>query len=105
MQLNHIKIVDSSTGWKTLDCFAGQETTAYATKDGKTINLKTRIRWALGTKKAGEAENRKDWIVRCVSEGVESSLWPALRDALPRLTFDRLCELVGYQPVEASFSP
>lgn len=68
MQLNRVKIVDSTTGWLTLYGWAGDE----------------RIRWSLGTKKAGEAENRKEWIVRCVSEGIGSSMWPTLKDVLPR---------------------
>jgi integrase len=83
MQLNRVKVVASPTGWLTLYAWAGEE----------------RIRWSLGTKKSGEAENRKDWIVRCVSEGIESSLWPTLKDVLPRRTFDLLSELAGYKPV------
>ena len=83
MQLNRVKIVDSPTGWLTLYGWAGEE----------------RIRWSLGTKKAGEAENRKDWIVRCVSEGVTSAMWRTLKDTLPSRTFELLSKLIGYQPV------
>lgn len=83
MQLNRVKIVDSTTGWLTLYGWAGDE----------------RIRWSLGTKKAGEAENRKEWIVRCISEGIGSSMWPTLRDVLPGRTFELLSTLMGYQPV------
>lgn len=83
MQLNRTKVVASPTGWLTLYGWAGDE----------------RIRWSLGTKKAGEAEIRKDWIVRCVSEGLESSLWPTLKDVLPARTFELLSKLMGYMPV------
>jgi integrase len=81
MQLNRSKIVDSPTGWLTLYAWSGDE----------------RIRWSLGTKRLGEAENRKDWIVRCVSEGVESSLWPTLKDVLPGRTFELLSKLMNYE--------
>jgi integrase len=83
MQLNRVKIVDSTTGWLTLYGWAGDE----------------RIRWSLGTKKAGEAENRKEWIIRCVSEGIGSSMWPTLKDVLPGRTFELLSKLMGYQAV------
>jgi integrase len=83
MQLNRVKIVDSPTGWLTLYGWVGKE----------------RIRWSLGTKKRGEAENRKDWIVRCVAEGVGSSMWPTLNDVLPGRTFELLSKLLGYASV------
>jgi integrase len=87
MQLNRVEVMASPTGWLTLKAYHGPN----GTKD--------RIRWSLGTKKQGEAQNRADWIVRCISEGADSSVWPTLKNVLPARTFEMLAKLVGYAPV------
>jgi integrase len=87
MQLNRVEVLEAPTGWLTLKAYHGPN----GTKD--------RIRWSLGTKKHGEAQNRADWIVRCISEGPVSSVWPTLKDVLPARTFEMLAKLVGYAPV------
>lgn len=87
MQLNRVKIVNSAnTEWLTM----------YAWAAGK------RIRLSLGTKKAGEAQNRADWIVQALREGPSSALWPTLSEVLPhgkQRAFDVCAELAGYTPV------
>jgi integrase len=55
-----------------------------------------RIRLALGTRKAGTADIRKDWIERAVREGADSTLWTELSSSLPRRTFEYFAGLVGY---------
>jgi integrase len=66
-----------------------------------------RIRLALGTRKAGTADIRKDWIERAVREGAECTLWAVLSNALPRLTFKYFAGLVGYvdNPKPAEIKP
>lgn len=84
------------------------EAVAVSNKDGKTGTTTYRIygyagserfRLALGTEKAGTADTRQGWIEQAVREGASSTLWPTLKDALPRRSFEFFANLVAYKHI------
>lgn len=83
----------------------GRAGEAVSVRGPRGFGDRERIRFSLGTANSNAAQLLHGRIERALAEGPTSPTWRELRTVLPAETFDKLAEIAGHVPAQASELP